>query len=211
VPDDKEFDDFVRRHAAGYRAGAEPPADEIWRGIEAQVQAAIQPPAPRFARRSVWLVIGAAIAATLVVGVAIGRWSAVPHGAPHMEVAASADSARLAAHLHATTVDYLEDAQVFLTEFRADLRADRPPAGDRARRSRELLARTRLLLGNPAAQSPTVNRLLEDLELLLAEIAALPDSGRGDRSMDATLLEEALKRDDILPRIRTTLPRPAGT
>lgn len=210
MPDDKEFDDFVRRHAAGYRAGAEPPADEMWRGIEAQVQAAIQPTSPRFARRSVWLVIGAAIAATLVVGVVIERWSAVPGGAAHMEVATSADSARLAAHLHASTVDYLEDAQVFLTEFRADLRADRPPAGggDRARRSRELLARTRLLLASPEAQSPTVNRLLEDLELLLAEIAVLPDSGR---SVDATLLEETLKRDDIIPRIRTTLPRPAGT
>lgn len=208
MPDDKQFDDFVRRHAAGYRAGAEPPADEMWRGIEAQVQAAIRPAPSRFARRSIWIAAVGALAATLVIGVAIGRWSAVPRATVRVEVATSADSARLAEHLHAATADYLEDAQVFLTEFRADLRAGRSSAGDRARRSRELLARTRLLLARPEAQSPNVNRLLEDLELLLAEIAVMPDS---THSVDATLLEETLRRDDIIPRIRTTLPRPAGT
>lgn len=208
MPDDKQFDDFARRHAAGYRAGAQPPADEMWRGIEAQVQAAIRPAPPRLARRSIWIAAVGAIAATLVIGVAIGRWSAAPRATLRVEVATSADSARLTAHLHAATQDYLEDAQVFLTEFRADLRAGRSSAGDRARRSRELLARTRLLLARPEAQSPNVNRLLEDLELLLAEIAVMPDSAH---SIDATLLEETLRRDDIIPRIRTTLPRPAGT
>jgi hypothetical protein len=50
--------------------------------------------------------------------------------------------------------------------------------------------------------------LLKDLELLLAEISALPDSGR---PLDRQLLDEQLRRGTVLPRIRTTLPaRAAG-
>jgi hypothetical protein len=66
-----------------------------------------------------------------------------------------------------------------------------------------LLVRTRLLLGASADRSPAVEQLLEDLELLLAEIAALPKSRS---SMDARLLDETMREGNVLPRIRATLP-----
>ena len=204
MPD--HFDDFLDKHAAGYRAGAAPDADALWRGV----QATLQHDRAANHRRRVWLSAGAAIAATLVIGVVLGRWSQRREhvASPATTVAAvpsRADSAQLAAHLHASTQDYLVDADVFLTEFRAGLRHPAASAAvkqmDRAQRSRELLARTRLLLHGGEHQSPETVRLLQDLELLLAEIAAMPAAS----STDAALLQETLHRQNILPRIRTRL------
>jgi hypothetical protein len=49
-----------------------------------------------------------------------------------------------------------------------------------------------------------VEQLLEDLELLLAEISALPKTRP---SMDLKLLDETMREGNVLPRIRATLPR----
>jgi hypothetical protein len=65
-------------------------------------------------------------------------------------------------------------------------------------------------MANDAARAPAVERLLQDLELVLAEIAALPDSGER-RSIDARLLDERLRAGSVLPRIRTVLPSPPAT
>ena len=195
MPDDKKLDELIRQHGAGYRSQPPVPAEALWRRMERDVARAIAPP-----QRRVWLLAGAAVAAALILGIGIGRWT----GAPVRNVAAAGDdSLHRAAYLRAAAYDHLGESEVFLTEVRADLRAGRGDT-DRAARSRELLTRTRLLLQS-RGQSPDVTRLLEDLELLLAEIAALPDSGKG-RAADDALLEETLKRNDIIPRIRTTVP-----
>ena len=202
---DDGFDAFLKKHAAGYRADAKPDADALWREIEAEARAEIRGGARSRSLPRVWLAIGAAIAATLVIGVFLGRWSQrgpATEAPPTTVASTAADSAQLAAHLRASTQDYLVDADVFLTEFRAGLRTGHLSALDRAQRSRELLARTRMLLHGTERQSPEVSRLLQDLELLLAEIAALPDSGR---STDAALLQETLHRDNIISRLRTRL------
>ena len=108
--------------------------------------------------------------------------------------------------MRAVTWSHLVQAEAFLTEVRVDLKTGRhdPERGDR---SRQLLARTRLIMANHSAPAPSVERLLEDLELVLAEIAALPDSGMR-RSIDARLLDERLSAGTVLPRIRTILPSP---
>lgn len=206
MPD--QFDEFLKQHAGGYRADAKPDAEALWRDVQAELQKDAGADHGSRALRRVWLAGGAAIAATLVIGVLVGRWSQrreqqTTVAAPTLAAAPSADSAQLAAHLRASTKDYLEDADVFLTEFRAGLRSGRASGGeaDRAQRSRELLARTRLLLHGGERQSPETTRLLQDLELLLAEIAAMPPG----RSTDAALLQETLHRQNILPRLRTRL------
>lgn len=205
MPD--QFDEFLKQHAGGYRADAKPDPEALWRDVQAELQKDVGAGHGSRALRRVWLAAGAAIAATLVIGVLVGRWSQrreqTTAAAPTLAAAPSADSAQLAAHLRASTKDYLEDADVFLTEFRAGLRSGRASAGeaDRAQRSRELLARTRLLLHGGERQSPETIRLLQDLELLLAEIAAMP----AGRSTDAALLQETLHRQNILPRLRTRL------
>ena len=209
MPDDSKFDEFLRRESNRLMEPVTPPADAIWAAIEQDVARAIQPPAPvarGVSRRPLWVVVGLGIAATLVIGVAVGRWSAsretpraVAVTQPHVS---SDDSARASALAEASVAQYLAEAEVFLTSVRADLKAGRRDT-DRAERSRQLLARTRLLLASTEQRSPTVDLLLRDLELLLAEISALPDSGR---TLDEGLIDERLQQGTILPRIRTTLP-----
>jgi len=208
VPDDDKFDDFLRRAAKDYNAPVPPPADAIWSRIEGDVAKAIRPAQiKQFRQRRTWILISTGIAATLMLGVAVGRWTVGPVQIIDTPVAVrpattADDSTRSAAHAEAVTLAHLADAEVFLTVVRSDLKAGRTDA-ERAARSRELLVRTRLLLGASADRSPAVEQLLEDLELLLAEIAALPKSRP---SMDLRLLDETMREGNVLPRIRATLP-----
>ncbi|MEP6729069.1 MAG: hypothetical protein ABJE10_00460 [bacterium] len=212
MPDDNKFDDFLRREAKDYNASVTPPTDAIWSRIESDVADAIRPRAiRRITPRRAWIAIGVGIAAAMVIGVSVGRWTAQPvvsvATAPVRRDAMN-DSVRTAAHARASTMEHLAETEIFLTEFRADLKSGHTDAELRDR-SRELLARTRLLLGASTDRSPATERLLEDLELLLAEISALPKSRP---SMDVQLLDETMRQGNILPRIRTTLPaQSAGT
>ena len=124
-----------------------------------------------------------------------------------MQQQATTDTAGAASYARANAIQHLAETEVFLTSVRADLKSGRSDA-DRSERSRELLVRTRLLLGTSATKTPEVQHLLEDLELLLAEIAASPVKS----PVDQKLLNESMRDGNILPRIRATLPAPsAGT
>jgi hypothetical protein len=205
VHDDEKFDEFLRRAASDYNAPRPPRSDAIWAAIEPDVARAIAPRS-RFRRVRTLLVGAAAVAATLVLGVAIGRWSSrMPVAAPPPLASATQDSSAKG-HARAITLEHLAEAEVFLTTVRYELDSGLPDA-DRAARSRELLARTRVLLGASQTRLPEVARLLEDLELLLAEIAALPPAGS---SLDRSLLDESIRNGDVIPRIRATLPAHAA-
>ena len=204
--DDEKFDEFIQRTAGGDDAPRPPRSDAIWAAIEPEVARSIAPRHRSLRIRT--LFIGSAVAATLVLGVAIGRWSSraplvatVSSGA-----SASLDSASSRGHARALTLDHLADAEVFLSTVRYELDSGLPDA-DRAARSRELLVRTRVLLGDSQHRSPEVARLLEDLELLLAEIAALPPARS---SLDRQLLDESIRDGNVIPRIRATLPAHAA-
>jgi hypothetical protein len=206
MPEDSKFDEFVRRETSRFVEPMTPPADAMWAAIAPEVARAIRPPAGAGWRRGLWLGIGVGLAAALVIGVGVGRWSATR---PTSQVTAAAtarvsvdDSLRAAAIADASIARYLGEAEVFLTAVRADLKAGRRD-NDRAERSRQLLARTRLLLASGEPRSAAVDLLLRDLELMLAELSALPDSGR---AIDEQLIEQRLRQGTILPRIRTTLP-----
>jgi len=210
------FDALLDREAKGYRSGGQPPSDPMWSRIERDVARAIAPREGRITRNWPWVVAAAGIAAALVLGVAIGRRStrtdmpaspAAPSVAAASRTETPVDSSRHA-QMRAATLNHLVQAEVFLTEVRADLKTGRRDP-TRNQRSRHLLARTRLLMANDAGGAPAVARLLQDLELVLAEIAALPDSAGGRRStIDARLLDERLRAGAVLPRIRTILPSP---
>ena len=58
-----------------------------------------------------------------------------------------------------------------------------------------------MLLDSPAAASdPRLKNLLEDLELVLAQLAQLPPERRGP---ELTLIAEALEQRDVVPRLRS--------
>lgn len=65
-------------------------------------------------------------------------------------------------------------------------------------RAGELLTQTHLLLDSRAGSDPTLHKLLEDLELVLAQVARLRVQRGGN---DLQLIHQALTVRDVLPRV----------
>lgn len=195
-PLDEPLDESLRAAAREYHSPPETPRDAMWRAIQARR------PAPYR-----WLPWAAAAAALLALGIGIGRMSSHREGgtvSPAPVAAAPGPRVNATAYRLAT-VEHLGQSEAFLTRFRLQVRA-----GTEERRSsataRQLLATNRLLLDSPAARDRKTRLLLEDLELVLAEIAQLsPEAAPGDRE----LIREGLERGGMLPRLRTGVP--AGT
>jgi hypothetical protein len=99
----------------------------------------------------------------------------------------------------ATTSRYLEQTSALLVALPAQLQAGRADQRFVAQAG-ELLSTTRLLLDSHAAAGTDVRRLLEDLELVLAQIARLP-AKRGAEELD--LITRALEERDVVPRLRS--------
>ena len=131
------------------------------------------------------------------LGVAIGR-STVPT-TPALSVARADLPYRVAA------AQYLTRTEALLTGFRTD---SRPGAADSqfVAQARDLLLTTRLMLDSPVAKSAPMRALLEDLEVVLAQIATLPSSQNAE---DVKLINEGIEQRSVLLRLRTSVP--AGT
>jgi len=99
---------------------------------------------------------------------------------------------------------YLTRTEALLTGFQVESRGSVARGdGQFAAQAADLLATTRLMLDSPAAQDIRLKGLLEDLELVLAQIAQLPQGG--DRE-DMRLINQGLDQHSVLLRLRTTLP-----
>jgi hypothetical protein len=94
---------------------------------------------------------------------------------------------------------HFAQAETFLTLFRASVREGKDESLAPAA-ARELLVSNRLLMDSPAAEDPKVSRLLDDIELVLAQIAQLPVE---DKQADAQMITDGLEAGGILTRIRT--------
>ncbi len=192
--DETKFEQWLQDAAQGYHAPRPTPRDEMW----ARIQAA------RVRRVRPWMRWGLAAAAVLVLGIGIGRWTAhqdsgVRGGTP----VANADTAgnrNLVYQVAAT--QYLSRTETFLTGFRADLRAGRVDTHFMGQ-ARDLLTTTRLLLDSPAADDPRMRALLEDLELVLAQISQL-EAGRDSRNAD--LITQDMDQRSVLPKLRSAIP-----
>jgi hypothetical protein len=187
---DDRFDRLVREVAQDYHRPPTPPREEMWRAIVATRAARRQ-------RRGVWhatLRWGVGIAAVLALGIAIGRFSAERGPA---DGGASDRGTGLAYRLAAA--QYLTRTEALLTGFRTETRSGEP-AAQFAAQARDLLGITRLMLDSPAAADVRLRALLEDLELVLAQIAQLP--ARGDRE-DVQVITHALEQRSVLLRLRS--------
>jgi hypothetical protein len=196
---DDGLDQRIREAARAYNAPPETPREEMWARIQAGRQRV--PAAPRvlpFRRR--WAPWAAAAAAILALGIGIGRVSVGPESSAWDGPSANATTYRLAAQEH------LSQSEAFLTLFRTSLeeRTDHRLASASAR---QLLATNRLLLDSPAAVDPATRLLLEDLELVLAEIAQLSPRSR---EQDLQLIRDGIERGDMMPRLRTAVPSGAA-
>jgi hypothetical protein len=207
-----ELDERTREALRGYRVPPEPPLDDMWQHIEERhfgapvVSLVDRAQSGRATRRwrfgsPSWGVMAAAIAASLIIGIALGRVSRGvapviadnPREGQYDYWTANAEPYRQA------TTEYLGQAVALLTALPAAARDGQPDARF-ATQASDLLTTTRLLLDSPAAASdPRLKSLLEDLELVLAQLSRLPSEHGGT---ELHLITEALEQRDVVPRVR---------
>ncbi|HUQ83530.1 MAG TPA: hypothetical protein VM076_20430 [Gemmatimonadaceae bacterium] len=210
-----EMDEQTREALRGYRVPPTPPLDEMWEAIESRHfgppvislddRAAARGRAARRWRLGApsWSVLVAGMAAALVVGVGVGRMS---HGVAPV-VAGPAEgtydywTANAEPYREATT-EYLGQTVALLAALPAAARDGQPDARF-VTQAGDLLSTTRLLLDSPAAASdPRLKNLLEDLELVLAQLSQLPAKHGGP---ELNLIAEALVQRDVVPRLRSAV------
>lgn len=96
------------------------------------------------------------------------------------------------------TGDHLTQVETFLTEFGTGT-----PATDFAGQAQDLLTNTRLLLDSKRVADVRTRKLLEDLELVLAQIATLNPR---QRRQDLDLIADGLAQSHLRTRLRNAIP-----
>ncbi|WP_428276909.1 hypothetical protein [Candidatus Palauibacter sp.] len=131
--------------------------------------------------------------------------AARPEADPPVRAAVSSPAQRPAGAAGRASVDeydmagHLDRARTLLVAFRTDIGTDESQE-DLARWARELLVETRSRLATPAADGQQARTLLQDLELVLVQIARLgPDAPDFERE----LARESMERQGTLLRLRS--------
>lgn len=211
---DERFDEWLKDAARGYNAPPESvPRDAMWDAVagarrDAARSATTEGHPGRKAQRRSWWSVALAAGVLLTAGIGIGYWArgtAAP--VPTPAVASAGDSTGVESY-DVAAAQHLSAAEALLTSYRATA-ADSVDQ-DVRRWARDLLSTTRLMLDSPAATDPRRHQLLEDLELVLAQIVQLPaDAPASDRES----ISRTIASEHVLTRIRTSIPAglPAGT
>jgi hypothetical protein len=198
VMTDDRFELLLREAARDYHRPPETPREELWARIEAERRQ--RRAAPRgVGLRPAWR-WGLGMAAVLLLGIAIGRW--IRPAQQTAALAPSAAGARSDLGYRLAAAQYLTRTETLLTGFRADARAGQLDSQFVAQ-ARDLLSSTRLLLDSPAGRDARLKSLLEDLELVLAQIALLPAVRH---SADVELITQGMDQSSVLTRLRTANP-----
>jgi hypothetical protein len=203
------FESLMRDAAQTFRKPPEPDLDGMWAEIERETWGASTQPARiearGFTRASGWLA-----AATLVIGIGLGRASSFTHTEtttpkPQQIMEVGSNTAPLRndtsfdAPYDAETSQYLGQTAALLIALPAEARSGKPH--DKfVCKAAELLTRTRLLLDSPAANDTQMRSLLEDLELVLAQVVRLQN---GTDRTEVDLINRALEQRDVISRLRT--------
>ena len=201
---DERLNQLLDDAARTYRVPREPDFEAIWSDVEHEAFG----DHPRWRRlwsySPSWRVFTTAIAATLVFGVGIGRMTARIHPDARLVVAVPESPAHtMPAAYDRTATELLGRTAVLLAAL--SIEAGGVRTNDRfASQASELLTTTRLLLDSPASSDRRFKELLEDLELVLAQIARL-NGGRGAEEIE--LITDAVQERDVVPRIRSTVAR----
>lgn len=75
----------------------------------------------------------------------------------------------------------------------------------------DLLSQTRLLLDSPAGRDPVRRRLLQDLELVLVQMAQLSPDASKSATLEHELIDGSVRHNDIITRLRSAVPAGATT
>ncbi len=188
--DEERLPERLLEVARGWHEPGAAPREAMWTHIAAERER--RRAVRRTVRRLGW---GLALAATLILGIGIGRL--VQQGSRPLPAPQGSAAYTVAAG------QYLARTEVLLTDFRAESRKGRldPLFLSSAR---DLLTTTRLMLDSPAGENQRLRPLLEDLELVLAQISQLGDEPGARGEMD--LITQGINERSVLTRIRANAP-----
>lgn len=190
-----------------YHRPPETPREEMWAAIETERRR--RRAAPRLSViRPVWR-WGIGMAAVLLLGIVIGRRIQPGSNVTTSASAGAPNGSGNGVAYQLAAAQYLTQAEVVLTSFRADARTGGRPDSLFLDQARDLLGSTRLLLDSPAGRDPRIRPLLEDLEVILAQIAVLSASRD---TADVQIINQGIDQRSVLTRLRTAIPAgPAPT
>ncbi len=210
---DRETDGLRETIRSHYHPPPPTPREEMWAAIRAELPAVRPAPSQEGARvveldaarrrRGSWigrtLRWSAAAAAVLVLGIGIGRRTA-----PHSTVASTEVVNPKESVLNEAALDHLGRTESLLTMVRAEGRSGAldPQVGAWAR---GLLTQTRLFLDSPGPTDPAIHDLMEDLELVLAQIVGVTEAEAkdGDRARaELNLALHGMEDRNVLARIQ---------
>lgn len=220
---EERFEEFLRETASEYNEPPEAPRDEMWARIQEGRRVVPIERARRFTA-SRWVRWGTGIAAVLAVGIALGRLTApgLPENGPPGQVAVrtqaggdggpaltAGDAApvdrRPSRAVRLATADHLDETATFLTVFRAQSHGEGVDSS-MAAWARQLLTATRLRMDSRATKgNPQLRVLLEDLELVLAQIVQLGASGAESDLDETEFIDHSLEQRQVMSRLRATL------
>jgi len=192
---DERFEEQLGELARELDPQPEVPRAEIWAGIAAARR--LRQPVRRHPPVWVW---GTSLAATLALGFGLGRFwpnargvpAGLPAGSPPAELVNGPPPL-----VPPGTGDYLARTEALLASFPVD--AGRGRAPEVAGWARQLLLDTRLMIDSPMGSDAPLVQLLQDLELLLAQIASLPAH---NPQQEILLIEEGIRQNRVLARLR---------
>jgi len=195
--DEKELERRLGELKDTWRIPRDPPLAEMWEAVEARAFPARPAGTP-------WTRTLLPLAAMLLLGFGVGQLS--PRLLQRRTVRSPAPVAVIPAATPGShdpfvgiATDYIERVTGLLVTLSDAPHRDRtiPIA-----QARELLATTRLLMDSPQASNPHLHALLDDLELVLAQIVRLPPRAA---SPDVYLIDQTLDEREVLPRLRGML------
>ena len=190
---DDGFEDFLRRTARSYNEPPATPREEMWSRIVA---------ARRVPRRATpWLRWVTAAAALVALGVGIGWEAAHVRGTADAKPVTVADAPRGGAY-DLTANQYLGRTEALITDFVIDAKRG-ANAQNVSLTARDLLTTNRLLQDSPTADDPQMKALLQDLELVLAQIARL-SAEHGQKEVN--LIVQGLNQSGVMVRLRAAIP-----
>jgi|SRR5689334_12319194 uncharacterized membrane-anchored protein YhcB (DUF1043 family) len=201
--DDDQFDEVIRDLPQNFNAPPAAPLNDMWSVIEA---AHFDAPQAKPTSRASFLSTPWLAAATLLVGIGIGAMiPRVKNPAPAQPIAqtpVTPDTSAVADAYRDQTNHYLGQAAALLISLPAK-DVSKKADSTFANKAADLLVTTRLLIDSPAAsQDAKLRSLLEDLELVLVQIARL----RGERSRgDLDLIHQAVEQGDVLSRLNSAV------
>lgn len=213
MEEDPRFVSRLREMARQIDVPPEPPREEMWARIAASRSDIGRRRSNRTSGLPAWSRWALPAAALLALGIGIGRISAVADrrastGTESVAVAApsTGDAPDASVAYRVAALQHLTTTEALLASFPNDVRAGR--SDDVTRWARGLLTDTRLLIDSPAAADPQMAKLLQDLELVLAQIANLSGPRRDD---EVELIEDGIHHNDVLLRLRAATHEPPLT